>query len=654
VSAAAASWTLDDRYAVHLDQPREAGGQAAFAAAGPRGKLLAIAVRRALPPRQRALEALIAAPVQGVLNPVAHGPGPSARNPAEQDYYVLCEAPPGPALSAAPRAWSEQELISALLLSAAAALGRLRAAGVTHRAIRPDNVFQAAPGEPVVLGQAWAAPPAALQPALFEPPYSAMCLPAARGEGSTADDVYALGVLMVVLALGGTRLAGLSPDEIVRVKLDLGSFDALTIDARLPAPIADLARGMLAEDPEHRPTPALLADPASARARRLAARAPRRAAAPVRIGAAAAWTARAAAHAIATEPEPGLAALQNGAIDTWLRRSLGDPMLAGRLDEALRGRAGDPSPADDALAVMRAVAVLDPLAPLAWRGRNLWPDGFGTALAAAEADQPTAEVLAELAGSEAIGLWAALRAERSDPVELRAEARRLRGLVSAGRPGSRRAPDTRRLLYALNPLLPCASTLLGGRCVARLPDLLAALEASAASDAAGAGPVIDGDIVAFLSARAERGPEAEMAARALRGGADAALAELDLLASLQARWGGAVPALARRIVRDPDRLLSTWHGTERRARLAAELTRLAESGQLGPMLALLRDRSARAEDEAGARAAAQRLAEIDAALAALESNDPVLRAAARGLGQEVAAGLGLAALVAVLVAGLLG
>ena len=364
--------------------PDAGGGQPAFVvldSSGGRSGVMAVRVARAMPPRARALDAASGL-TDGLLGPIGHGPG-LATGPAEMEsYYVFCPAPPGPAVAAAPSAWTEADLLECLLRPAAQALQRLAAHGVTHRAIRPNNVFQSVPGQPVVLGQGWAAPPAALQPALFEPAYSAMCLPCGRGEGTIADDVYALGVLMVVLALGRTPLEGQDASEIVRRKLERGSFAAIVGDARLPTIIADLARGMLAEDPDHRPSPSLLLDPVAAQTRRLAARPAKRAPVPARIGPWVAWNARALAHAIAVHPEPGLAALRSGAVDAWLRRSLGDALLAGRLEEIVRAL---PSAAvearADALLGMCAVAVLDPLAPLCWRGVAVWPDGIGPALA---------------------------------------------------------------------------------------------------------------------------------------------------------------------------------------------------------------------------------------------------------------------------------
>ena len=636
--------------------PDAGGGQPAFIVLdsnGGRSGVMAVQVARAMPPRAQALNAASGL-TDGLLGPIGHGPGPTAGPAETESYYIFCPAPPGPAVAATPGAWTEADLLECLLRPAAQALQRLAARGVTHRGIRPNNVFQSAPGQPVVLGQAWAAPPAALQPALFEPAYSAMCLPSGRGEGTIADDVYALGVLMVVLALGRTPLEGQDAGEIVRRKLERGSFAAIVGDARLPSIIADLVRGMLAEDPDHRPPPSLLLDPAAARARRLAARPPKRAPVPVRVGPSAAWSARALAHAIAVHPEPGLAALRSGAVDSWLRRSLGDALLAGRLEEIVRAL---PSTAEearaDALLGMCAVAVLDPLAPLCWRGVAVWPDGIGPALAAAqrtEGADDEASALIDLVAAEAASTWAAARPERIDGSALRAETRQHRLLLATRGPTG----GSRRLAYALNPLLACDSPVLGGRLVARLADLLPALEARAEHTEPSQPAPVDADMAAFMAARAERPREAETAALAAGEGAKAAVARIEALAAIQDRGPVAVPGLARWLVARPDPLLAGWRNMVSRDRLAAGLGTLAEAGRLRPLLSLLQDPAGRAADLHGAREAGVHLARVDAELARIEAGASDRWVAARELGQEAAAGIALGALALALALALLG
>jgi hypothetical protein len=142
--------------------PRSVGGLRAFAAADqrdPAPKLIAVQVRPDLPPRPRLLAARGMVPVPHAMMAVDHGPG---RDPGGQAaWFVLCLAPPGPALSVAPAVWSEGEALRCLLVPAATALCAMAERGLTHRAIRPDNVFRAGAGEPVTLGPCWQRRPGA-------------------------------------------------------------------------------------------------------------------------------------------------------------------------------------------------------------------------------------------------------------------------------------------------------------------------------------------------------------------------------------------------------------------------------------------------------------------------------------------------------------
>lgn len=632
--------------------PEAGGGLPAFAARDERATdlaLIAIQASRHAPARARALQ-MLTEPMEGMLCPLAHGsaPGPGG----DPGYFVICQPPPGRPLAAILRPWSEHALIDLLLRPVAHALEQLASRNVTHRSIRPNNVFQAQRGQPVTLGAAWAAPPAMHQPALFEPPYSAMCLPSGRGDGHIADDVYALGVLLLTLSLGRLPLAGLDEAAVLRRKLDLGSHAALVGDERLPPVIADLTRGMLAEDPEHRPTPELLLDPAVARGRRVAARPPRRAQRPLVVADTAVWNARSLAYALATEPESGLAALRVGAVVQWLRRGLGDSAIAVRLDEIQRQHA-EPMGTEahsDAVTLMRAIAVIDPLAPLCWHGIALWPDGLGPVLAAAARhDDATLSGRAEeLISVEAIGAWAMLRAERCDAALLRVEARQHRAwLATRGLAGG-----MPRLGYLLNPLLPCASPLMGTRWVGRLAELPAAMEAAAVADPK-SGP-IDPHVIAFVAARAERRLDVE--ANALTGSADSVdVVGLRLLAQLQMRFHpGPMPALAAQVAAKADPLVKSWHNRARRMHVAENLRDIAKSGMLAPMVALLEDPAGRRADAQGARFAAGELARIDVELRQIADGAAERSAAAEHLGQEIAAAVGLTALAIVLVLAALG
>jgi len=661
-AAAAGQPSIAGRYAVDVAQPLPGagGGLPAFVATDRRdgrAALMAVQVAPGAPPRAATFAALADHSDPCLLRPLAYGAAPGPDGAAR--WFVICPAPPGPALwpagASAIRPWSEADLIARLLRPAASVLADLQARRITHRAVRPDNLFlDAAPGSPAVLGCAWASPAGAWQPAAFEPPYMAMCAPAARGEGRIADDVYALGVTLLTLALGRVPLAGLDAEAIIRRKLEFGCFEALVGEARLVPMIADLAGGMLAQDPDHRPTPALLADPAAARARRVAARPPRRAPRPLEVGTLAVSDARSLAYAIARQPEAGARLVRLGVADHWLRRVLGDTTLAGKIEEVQRQRAGEGGAEDaaaDARLVLKAVALLDPLAPLCWRGTALWPDGLGPALVAETTDAATRARIEEVVAQEIAFTWGGARGEHGDLLALRQEVKLQRGLLKQrGWMGG-----LTRLDYALNPLLPCRSPVLADRPVARLDELLPALEAVSARADRRMAPPLDRDLAAFVASRIEGRPDQDLAALGEAGTPDeTALTQLAVLAHLQSRLKAPpLPGVAGWFADLTAASLDGLHNRETIAAQRAAVAAAVPAGLLPALLAVLDDAATRAADAEGHAAAQAALEQLDARLAALADGGAARHEIALRIGQEATAVLGLGALVvAILVAAL--
>ena len=634
--------------AVHYERdhkrqvPALGGGWPAFAVFDrrePGRRLMAVQVRPAMPLRARIVDAREAAPVPNVLLPLADGAGTDLAG--QGGWFVICPAPPGPALTLAAGPWREQEIIGSVLLPAAAALLELEKRGFTHRAIRPDNLFRAGPGHPVTLGPFWMAPPGTGQPPAADPPFLGWCKTPRQGDGRIADDVYALGVTMLALWLGQMPLGGLDAQEILRRGLSLGSLASLLAGApAVPTILGNLLRGMLAEDPDHRPSPALLMEPIRAAARRNIARPQRRAQRPIEVGGNSAWTARELAYALAAEPQAAWTMLRTGTIDRWLRRELNDPTLGGKLEEVRARHGADAeTPHLAPFMLMRAVAALEPLAPVIWRGDALWPDGFATALAAADA--AAAVTLREIVEHDVFAQWANSHPHRTDGPALRQLTTEwLALLMTRGVMGG-----LRRLLYALNPRLACASPLLAGRPVLRIGDVLPALEA-ASGRADRRVPPLDADIVAYVAAHSDAALRTDLAGLITLAGEAERPLMLRMFTRLQTRLElGPLPGLAAWIHESGLTGLDRWRSRTTKAALARRVATLVSAGQLAPLSGAVEDPVAFLADAAGARLAAEKIARLQQKLHDSEQNAAKRIHDARRLAHDLAAGTGLLAML---------
>jgi hypothetical protein len=603
-------------------------------------KLVAVLTRPDLPARPRIALARAGAPIPYTVLPQEYGTG---RDPSgKSGWFIVCDALPGPAIGVPRTPWREQELITCILLPAAAALLGLQTRSHTHRAINPDNVFRSAVMEPVKLGPFWAAPPASLQPALFEPPYMARCLPTGRGDGTIADDVYALGVTLLVLATGRMPLANLDDAAILRRKIELGSYAALTADLQLPQMISDLLRSMLAEDPDHRPSPKLLLNPEQARARRIAARPPRRAHQALNIGGHMVFSARELAFGLGLRPDFAYPLLKTGAAEHWIRRTLGDPQLGMALEDVTRKPAERNVPEDARyreMMVMLSVCAIDPLSPLVWRSLAVQPDGIATALVQASVE--TTAALEEVVVTEAVVPYIEARERRPELAAQRDDARDFRRFLGSFGPSG----GLKRLVYAANPMLACGSPLLAGQTVVRIADLLPALnEAAAAADRGK--PPIDAHIAAFIAARADSTVTGELLTLKSFAGPAERLAVLRLFARLESRLQpGPLPGLAGWLLQSGFATLEDWRSHSRRAELEETVKAAAAAGHIGTMLQLVDDPGARRDDETGAGQAAARLRVLQAALDDIKGSEARRSRIAQTLGQELATGAGLLGLL---------
>jgi hypothetical protein len=595
------------------------------------GRCAALAVSPNASPRSRPLH-ILTDPIDNLMTPLGHGVG--ARG---DGYFVVCTPPPGPPLSASLDPWADKALMDLVLRPIARVLDVLHNRKLTHRSIRLNKVFQSARGQPVTLGAAWAAPPAMHQPAVFESPYSAMCHPAGRGPGTIGDDVYALGVVLLTLSTGVIPMANMDDATIIRWKVELGSFAALTRERPVSGFFADLLHSMFAEDPDHRPLPLQLLDPGSLRGRRAAARPPRRSQQPLMLNDIAVFDARILAYALLIDQRKAVQFLASGLVTQWLRRGLGDAGLATRIEDLVRERSSDTrsGPLSDPLLVMQTISTISARMPLCWRGVALWPDGLPGLLAQGIAGQPDLLVVTEeLLVDDAATVW--VRAE--------------------GRPGRPLPPDISafshqaggpngmaRLSYELNPLLPYRAPI-GTAWVGDMPAMMRFLEQAAAS----AGTVlITQHLSAFVAARGDRKSEMQVGNLAdAKTGDSFRRGELALLRDLQLRYHpDPMPALTKWAAARLRPDLEQWRNKPRRAAMEARFDALAQAGILARLLELTGDRVARAQDTAGAIRAADELAAIDAEVAAINEEDRERVLDAERFGQAITGGIGLTVLL---------
>lgn len=509
----------------------------------------------------------------------------------------------------------------------------LRDQDITHRAIRPTNIYRGSSDQGrFTIGECVTAAPAVAQPFIFEPIESCLSMVAGRGIGTLSDDLYAIGVTLLTLLSGKVPCQGMSDEEVLDAKLSKGSYGALAQHTRISLTVMEALRGLLNDDPLERWTLEDLGMWANGRRGSPIQQAVEsRAARSYSFMNKDHYTCRELAQTMSENWDMAVNIIRDGSVDTWLRRALGDDAKVNGMNEAKTVSADMDT--DDNM-VARTCIALDPAAPIRFRGFRASVDGFANVLAMHGESASVRNEFAQIMQYNLLGFWDECQPRpRVDYVGLYRDLRRAREVMARTNTGE----GIERVIYDLNPHVPCKSPLVESYYVIEMDQLLPAMEAMA-GDAPDTRHLIDRHLAAFVATHftTHRGTEL----RDLDNQADPhlpLLASVRLLSNIQEKSRRVVPypKLAKLAVKILESTIKRYHNRDTRKRIAKAMDEAAEAGRLLEVLGVIDNVDALNTDESRFRDAMNEYAHTSRRLAQLESDKHNRPAIAKELGAQV-------------------
>ncbi len=379
---------------------------------------------------------------------------------------------------AAALGWKQDDVMSAIVKPMVSILQDFRDKDFVHGSIRPSNMFDGGKEgkiKSIILGDCLSSPPSCDQPAIYETLQRAMADPVTRGKGTNNDDLYALGVSIAVLMRQNDPLKGLSPQQVVQKKLEIGSYAAVTGKDRFKGEILELLRGVLHDDTSQRWT----IDEVMAwlDGRRLSPKQAiviKKAARPIALGDKRFYNSPTLAMNLHNYPQDAKRIIEDNSLMNWIERSLEDEETALRYEKALTDSRQQSTGAGYEACLLSNVSIaLDPNAPLRYRGLNIICDGLGALLSQLMYRGESITKVVEIFLTQ-LGLnWLAVQNTAvMDVTGLFSKFERCKRYLKSSKFGE--GPE--RALYALSPESPCQSDALKNYFVTDADHLLLAFE----------------------------------------------------------------------------------------------------------------------------------------------------------------------------------
>lgn len=494
----------------------------------------------------------------------------------------------------------EEYLTRMVIQPAHQALTELSGRGITHGSIRPTNMFfRDITSSGLMIGECVSSPCGFTQPVLFETIERGMAQPAGRGLGNMADDLYALGVTILVLLLGRNPVKHLDDDTLMQMKIERGTYPALVGSLRLSFTITEPLRGLLTDDPKQRWS---LTDlDLWINGRRLSPKqpqVPKRAVRPFEFHGEEYLHCRTLSRAFGRFPSQAAVSIDSGDLDRWLRRSMSDETRAGAVAGAIEtaSAAGKGANLAERL-VSRVSMALDPPAPIRYKMKAVMPDGMGSALLEGFIKGDGIQPLAEIIQGQLPMFWVNVQPDfKPEFVPLVHTFDMMRGYLDAPTPGL----GIERALYELNLGMPCISPIVYDQFPLNPPELVAALDVAARKSDRPREP-IDRHVSAFLAARNRRFDEVLLAQ--ITPGVETvrrSIAMLNILSETQRKYNAEpVPALCEWMVMLLKPAIDRYRNRPLQDRIKKQLETACRDGRLVELARIIDDVEQVRQDQEG-------------------------------------------------------
>ncbi len=493
--------------------------------------------------------------------------------------------------------WKNERALTTLIKPVASVLVDLRDRDTIHGRINPMNMFDGATRtlEKVILGDCVVTPASYMQPALFEPIERAQCDPLGRGLGSFEDDMYALGVSLTAVLRSRDPMEGLSDEQIIREKIEQGSYAALTGKERFTGAILELLRGLLYDDRSQRWTindMMLWLDGQRLSPKQSAKKL--KAARHIQFNGERYNRPSMLAMDLDKNPSEAVQIVDSGELEQWIQRSLEDNTVKARYEQAVelsqeQGRgAGFPEKL-----VSRLSLALDPDAPIRFKGKHVTPEGFPDAMLEAVYFKKDLNPYIDIINNQFVMNWLSaqndMRYDVGDTVTRFDSCRAFMRQQSV-------VYGMERCLYYLASDAPCVSERLRDYYVRSPEDLLRAFEGlSGRPDRPEL--FIDRHIAAFLSVRDRKVIDPYLSDLNATEKFKRVMGNIKVISTIQqrAKMGG-FPGIGKWIASILDSYYERVHDRELRVKLRERLAKLAEAGDISKMIAVLDNMEMRQKD----------------------------------------------------------